>query len=85
MTALDGTLRPDLVPVAHELRRPLRHTVRELAVGLIVDSGMGTPFGDMRILRIGGVVLDCVRSVSGRDGGANARVVAAATPLEAAS
>jgi CubicO group peptidase (beta-lactamase class C family) len=30
---------------------------RELAVALIVNSGMGTPFGDMRILRIGGAAL----------------------------
>ena len=30
---------------------------RNLAVGLIVNSGLGTPFGDMRILRIGGAVL----------------------------
>lgn len=33
---------------------------RELAVGLIVNSGLGTPFGDWRIVRIGGAVLDCV-------------------------
>jgi CubicO group peptidase (beta-lactamase class C family) len=30
---------------------------RELAVALIVNSGMGTPFGDLRIARIGGAVL----------------------------
>jgi CubicO group peptidase (beta-lactamase class C family) len=30
---------------------------RDLAVALIVNSGMGTPFGDMRILRIGGAAL----------------------------
>jgi CubicO group peptidase (beta-lactamase class C family) len=32
---------------------------RRLAVALIVNSGYGTPFGDMRILRIGGSVLAC--------------------------
>ena len=32
---------------------------RELAVALIVNSGLGTPFGDMRILRIGGAALGC--------------------------
>jgi CubicO group peptidase (beta-lactamase class C family) len=36
---------------------------RDLAVALIVNSGLGTPFGDMRILRIGGAVL---RSASER-------------------
>ncbi len=34
---------------------------RQLAVALIVNSGMGTPFGDLRIVRIGGAVLDCAR------------------------
>jgi CubicO group peptidase (beta-lactamase class C family) len=32
---------------------------RELAVALIVNCGLGTPFGDMRILRIGGAALAC--------------------------
>jgi CubicO group peptidase (beta-lactamase class C family) len=32
---------------------------RDLAVALIVNSGLGTPFGDMRILRIGGAALAC--------------------------
>ena len=32
---------------------------RELAVALIVNSGLGTPFGDLRILRIGGAALAC--------------------------
>ena len=32
---------------------------RELAVALIVNSGLGTPFGDMRIVRIGGAALAC--------------------------
>lgn len=30
---------------------------RELAVGFIVNSAMGTPFGDLRILRIGGAAV----------------------------
>ncbi len=34
---------------------------RELAVALIVNSGMGTPFGDLRIVRVGGAALDAVR------------------------
>jgi CubicO group peptidase (beta-lactamase class C family) len=34
---------------------------RKLAVALIVNSGMGTPFGDLRIARIGGAVLDSLR------------------------
>jgi CubicO group peptidase (beta-lactamase class C family) len=33
---------------------------RELSVGLIVNSGMGSPFGDLRIVRIGGAALSCV-------------------------
>jgi CubicO group peptidase (beta-lactamase class C family) len=32
---------------------------RRLAVGLIVNSGMGTPFGDLRIVRVGGAALGC--------------------------
>jgi CubicO group peptidase (beta-lactamase class C family) len=32
---------------------------RRLAVALIVNSGMGTPFGDFRILRISGAALAC--------------------------
>jgi CubicO group peptidase (beta-lactamase class C family) len=32
---------------------------RDLAVALIVNSGLGTPFGDMRIVRIGGAALAC--------------------------
>lgn len=41
---------------------------RNLAVGLIVNSGMGTPFGDMRIARVGGAALTCAnqRSAAGR-------------------
>ncbi len=34
---------------------------RDLAVALIVNSGLGTPFGDFRIARIGGAVLDSLR------------------------
>ena len=33
---------------------------RNLSVGLIVNSGMGTPFGDMRIIRMSGAVLAAV-------------------------
>lgn len=33
---------------------------RELAVALIVNSGLGTPFGDLRIARIGGAALASV-------------------------
>ena len=36
---------------------------RRLAVGLIVNSGMGTPFGDLRIVRIGGAALACANAV----------------------
>ena len=43
---------------------------RQLAVALIVNSGMGTPFGDLRIARIGGAALD----------GAHRRRAAIATP-----
>lgn len=34
---------------------------RNLAVALIVNGGMGTPFGDLRIARIGGAALDSLR------------------------
>lgn len=34
---------------------------RNLAVALIVNSGMGTPFGDLRIVRIGGAALEGAR------------------------
>ena len=30
---------------------------RRLSVAMVVNSGMGTPFGDLRILRIGGLAL----------------------------
>jgi CubicO group peptidase (beta-lactamase class C family) len=35
---------------------------RDLAVALIVNSGMGTPFGDLRIPRLSGTILDCVHA-----------------------
>jgi len=35
---------------------------RELAVALIVNCGMGTPFGDTRTARIGGAALTSVRN-----------------------
>lgn len=37
--------------------------VRNLAVALIVNSGIGTPFGDLRIARIGGAALDGVAAL----------------------
>jgi CubicO group peptidase (beta-lactamase class C family) len=44
---------------------------RQLAVALIVNSGMGTPFGDFRIARIGGAALE---------GAARRRSAVTATP-----
>jgi len=38
---------------------------RELSVALIVNSGLGTPFGDMRILRMSGAALACASLRSG--------------------
>jgi CubicO group peptidase (beta-lactamase class C family) len=35
---------------------------RELAVALIVNCGMGTPFGDLRIARLSGAVLACANA-----------------------
>jgi len=35
------------------------HPRRELAVGLIVNSGQGTPFGDMRTAQIGAAAVRC--------------------------
>jgi len=32
---------------------------RELAVALTLNSGVGTPFGDLRIVRIGTAALRC--------------------------
>jgi CubicO group peptidase (beta-lactamase class C family) len=34
---------------------------RNLAVGRIVSGGLGAPFGDLRLARIGGAVLNCVK------------------------
>jgi CubicO group peptidase (beta-lactamase class C family) len=39
---------------------------QELAVALIVNSGIGTPFGDLRIVRISGAALRCVYARSKR-------------------
>jgi CubicO group peptidase (beta-lactamase class C family) len=39
---------------------------RQLAVALIVNSGLGTPFGDLRIARIGGAALASVDRVAAR-------------------
>jgi len=40
---------------------------QRLAIGMIVNCGIGTPFGDLRIMRISGSVLECIdrRSPSG--------------------
>jgi CubicO group peptidase (beta-lactamase class C family) len=35
---------------------------RELAVALVVNSGMGTPLGDLRTARISGEALSCARA-----------------------
>ena len=35
---------------------------RELAVALIVNSGLGSPFGDMRTARISGAALACAKA-----------------------
>jgi CubicO group peptidase (beta-lactamase class C family) len=42
---------------------------RELAVALIVNSGMGTPFGDLRVARVSGAVLACADAREPRPGG----------------
>ncbi len=34
----------------------------QLAVALVVNSGVGTPFGDLRVVRVGGVALSCARA-----------------------
>jgi CubicO group peptidase (beta-lactamase class C family) len=39
---------------------------RELAVALIVNSGMGTPFGDLRTARISGAALASANACAGR-------------------
>jgi CubicO group peptidase (beta-lactamase class C family) len=40
---------------------------RDLAVALIVNSAMGTPFGDLRIARIGGATLAAANARRQRD------------------
>jgi CubicO group peptidase (beta-lactamase class C family) len=50
---------------------------RELAVALIVNSGMGTPFGDLRIIRIGGAALGCANDRRARLRGVAVTSVAA--------
>jgi CubicO group peptidase (beta-lactamase class C family) len=52
---------------------------RELAVGLVVNSGLGTPFGDMRIVRMSGAVLDCVKAIYDRGSDAELHAPASAT------
>ena len=37
---------------------------RRLAVALIVNSGLGSPFGDMRTARMGGAALACAMARS---------------------
>ena len=32
---------------------------RKLAMAMVLNSGIGTPFGDLRTVRMGGVVLRC--------------------------
>jgi CubicO group peptidase (beta-lactamase class C family) len=53
---------------------------RGLAVALIVNSGMGTPFGDLRIARISGAVLACANA---RGAGRPATPAARPDPLDA--
>jgi CubicO group peptidase (beta-lactamase class C family) len=48
---------------------------RDLSVALIVNSGLGSPFGDMRTARISGVALDCARQREDRPVGLRARLV----------
>jgi CubicO group peptidase (beta-lactamase class C family) len=56
---------------------------RDLALGLIVNSGMGTPLGDLRIVRMGGAVLEAVsrRPRSFAAGGRVRRPVPSRRPL----
>ena len=57
---------------------------RNLAVGLIVNSGIGTPFGDMRILRVSGAALVSA-SQSRRNRRASVTPISVARPLRAAA
>lgn len=36
---------------------------RELAFAMTLNSGTGTPFGDLRIVRMNGIVADCARAI----------------------
>ena len=40
---------------------------RDLAVALIVNSGLGSPFGDLRMVRIGGAALECAQRADAGD------------------
>jgi CubicO group peptidase (beta-lactamase class C family) len=42
---------------------------RKLAVGLIVNSGQGTPFDDLRAAQIGAAAICCADARSDRRGG----------------
>ena len=42
-----------------------------LAVALVVNSGMGTAFGDLRIVRVGGAALRCAIDRDPRSRGAS--------------
>jgi len=53
---------------------------RQLAVALIVNGGLGTPFGDMRIARISGAVLACAGRRAALQGAARARSYPARAP-----
>jgi CubicO group peptidase (beta-lactamase class C family) len=60
---------------------------RGLAVGLVVNSGMGTPFGDLRIARIGGAALASANARRDRDRrlGAQLPVIARNSPSTAST
>lgn len=73
---IQGTIHPDFRPVARALERQLRRAPagggagawacpdRKLAVALVLDSGFGTPFGDMRTAEIGGAALRCANRLA---------------------
>lgn len=56
---------------------------RNLALGLIVNGGMGTPLGDLRIVRMGGAVLEAVARRPRRFATARARSRPAPVPAQA--
>jgi len=58
---------------------------RNLAVALIVNSGMGTPFGDLRIVRVGGAALRCAidRTPDSREPAAQAETIDASPAVSA--